>query len=56
MPDLWLQRSIATSRISVGGSAETKHPRRQFSVKVGTIFEDSPAWPGQVVHGRVADR
>src|SRR4051794_10872295 len=21
---------------------KTKHPRRQFSVKVGTIFEDSP--------------
>ena len=24
------------------GSARAKHPKRQFSIKVGTIFEDSP--------------
>lgn len=32
-------RFIATRRIF---ECKTKHPKRQFSVKVGTIFEDSP--------------
>jgi transposase-like protein len=32
-------RKLATRRI---WECKTKHPRRQFSVKVGTVFEDSP--------------
>src|SRR5947209_20177945 len=32
-------RFIATRRI---WECKAKHPRRQFSAKVGTIFEDSP--------------
>src|SRR5689334_19639248 len=32
-------RAISTRRM---WECKTKHPRRQFSVKVGTIFEDSP--------------
>jgi hypothetical protein len=32
-------RFIATRRI---WECKTKHPKRQFSIKVGTIFEDSP--------------
>jgi transposase-like protein len=32
-------RYIATRRL---WECKTKHPRKQFSVKVGTIFEDSP--------------
>jgi transposase-like protein len=34
-------RFISTRRIFQCGTKE-KHPRKQFSVKVGTIFEDSP--------------
>src|SRR5687767_15940651 len=32
-------RFIATRRL---WECKTKHPRRQFSIKVGTIFEESP--------------
>jgi transposase-like protein len=32
-------RKLATRRI---WECKTKHPKRQFSVKVGTVFEDSP--------------
>ena len=32
-----------------------RHPKRQFSVKVGTIFEDSPLGLGQMASGNVAD-
>jgi len=32
-------RFLATRRI---WECKTKHPKRQFSVKVGTVFEDSP--------------
>ena len=30
------------SRRAICSSASIKHPKRQFSIKVGTIFEDSP--------------
>src|SRR5690349_1633367 len=32
-------RFLATRRL---WECKTKHPKRQFSIKVGTIFEDSP--------------
>ena len=34
---------LSTRRI---WKCKNKHPKQQFSVKVGTIFEDSPIRPG----------
>ena len=34
--------TCATSRLAICSSARIKHAKRQFSIKVGTIFEDSP--------------
>ncbi len=45
-------RYIATRRL---WECKNKHSRKQFSVKVGTIFEDSPIASGQVAYRYVDD-
>ena len=38
-----------------GWECKTRHPKRKFTLKTGTIFEDSPLGSGQVVAVRLDD-
>ena len=56
LPDAAAAKASTSTSPATAGSARRRHPKRKFTLKTGTIFEDSAARPRQVASGRLDDR
>jgi len=52
LPYLWIQE-CCFPEVSPAVAVQDSPSEGPFSIKVGTVFEDSPLWLGQVARGHV---